>query len=236
MKENLGSNNLHEREIAFATKLHVSASPAESVRKILGIPERVSGLTIVDLAAGACPLTGQLLTEGANAFAIDRIYDDREELLNAVYKKWLPMSLYFVRKINPTQVQMVDKFSRRIVREFLRSFEKYPDKHIVGWLTDLPLESGFSDLTVSYSGVSELFEDQEVLEKATQEAVRITKAGGRVVIAPFLTNGGSSGIGGRITTSHNQLVEFLRKENVGQVEVQKDDFSSPDSRLQIIKF
>lgn len=221
------------RERELALKLLVSATQAEAIRPKLGLPDNMAGLTIVDLAAGASTLTANLLTQRANAYALDYVYDDREQLIEAVYNKWLPKVLSL--SSDRAERQFVEDVTKRSIRRFLRSFEAQRQRYKAGWLTDLPFESDFSDWTVSYSGVSELFEEPDLLKQATMEAVRITKPGGIISIAPFITNSGSSGIGGRITRTHNELVIFLSEQNVGQVTVDRNASTTPDSRLRIVK-
>ncbi len=218
MGETIGQSTVHEREMNMAQQSLVSSFLPAEIRKETGLPETVDGLTIVDLAAGACSLTAELLEQGANAYALDCLYDDRQRLLDNVYQKWLKSVLNGIPA--PDRKEAEDMIKRE-VRKFMRSFNRQPDRYLTGWLTELPFADNFADWTISNGGISMFWQDREVQRKAMMEAIRITKPGGVVAVMPFITNLAANRANQEALESHLDLHDFLEQQGVGQVIIER---------------
>src|SRR4051812_22414312 len=78
MIEDQRYRSIHDRERIMAEFAPTSATPGRVARAYLGLPDDVTGLTIIDLASGASSLTEELRRNGARPHAVDRIYSRGE--------------------------------------------------------------------------------------------------------------------------------------------------------------
>lgn len=220
--------NLRQQERFIAATSETSAMPGEAARIILDLPEDVTELTIVDLASGGSSLTALLLGEGADAYAVDQLYRDRKKIRTA-----LDQSLKKVLKQVPREdKQHMERVTRQSQETFLRSLAANPDRYRAGWLSHLPFHDDFSDWTVSINGISGLGKSYPLLRKATMEALRITKPGGTVVVAPFHT---THGFHQTYSLQFEHLVEELSEQIDGEIEIRGPFAGYADSQLRIMK-
>ncbi|MBI4058119.1 class I SAM-dependent methyltransferase [Candidatus Microgenomates bacterium] len=228
MKEAVRLAELHLKEVQVASELETSATTTRAARHILEIPEIVKDVTIVDLAAGACPLTADLLDRGANAYAVDHLYGEQGKLAAAAARS-LELVIQNARRVQPEYATRMYELTEAAILDFWKSFNTHPDRYKEGWLTQLPFEDNISDMTLSLNGISELWGDQEVMQRALDEALRITKPGGKITIAPFLTAKGIT------VPMHRTLFKSLLLSHIGRVTIIRNIPGYNDSRLEIIK-
>lgn len=219
---------LHVREAEQADKLVVTGDNANAALRIFGLTSTVSGLTIVDLAAGASLVTSKLLERGANAFALDRMYADRSGLMDALNNRYISELRKSAQMMRPWEVNTIIKEAHQEIGQFFKSFDRHRERYIYGWLTQLPFENDFADWVVSSNGISALFGDFEVMSKSVNEAIRVAKPGGTVVMYPFLEEPESEKV-------HEALVQQLIASNVGKVLVERGVLYPSDNRLTIVK-
>lgn len=168
-----------ERRIAAVSS--VTATPASYARRILGIKEDVAGLTIVDLASGASSLVAGLRNHGAKAIGIDALYEDTATLKRSakseVNKKLMNLAVLGL------EIQYAE--IKKSWEMFLDSYRDHLEFYKPGWLTNTGLPENFSDMTLSLDGLSNLGGNLRLMYLAVNEAIRITKPGKEVIIAPF---------------------------------------------------
>ena len=187
---------LRALEITLAEEVDISIGPTQETREILGLPENVVGMTIVDLAAGVSPLTHDLLQAGANAYALDCIYQKSDSELHCLIEEYHQEILKLVtRKEEVNQQISTDK------QAFWRSFRTERDRYKNGWLTQLPFPNNFSDITISIEGITHVgAENINLLWLMTQEALRITKHSSKVIMSPIYSE------------THSQLIQMLNRQ------------------------
>lgn len=205
---------LHVAEQKITERSYVSATTFKAAsRDILSLPQDVSGLTILDLAAGASDITAELLARGVNAHALDCSYYDFQELL-ASFEVAVPMIL---RQTPPVHRRHMKKVTVRAFLRFRDSFFTHNSHYHPGWLTNLPFPDNFADRTFSINGISHLAERRELFRKALEEAVRVTRPGGLTIIAPFHTRDSLHKQYARI---HNKVARELKRSNgVERIEI-----------------
>lgn len=182
-------SGLRQKELAvarslekrLADRLDTASSSAESVCNVLGLPKEVKGLVIVDIGSGASSLIANLLQREADAYGVDRLYEDENQLRESAKKGVKSVS---ARYESMGHSELAEK-THESLRLFYESWNKNRDRYKTGWMTDLPFEDNFSDLTLSFQGITQ-FEDYHLLLACIHEAIRITKLGGKIIIAPLL--------------------------------------------------
>lgn len=226
--EGASFGGIQTRERKIAIGFDTGTTSARDAMEALGIPKEVSGLVIVDLAAGASSLTAHLLEKGADAYAVDRLYLDDEELKRSMDEGIARVTSRYL------DLGMLDfiETTKRSREEFEGSFEKRRERYRGAWLTRLPFEDNFSDITCSLHGISNLGENFDVMWQAILEAIRITKQNGLVIIAPFSRRGSRWG---EFADAHARVTERVKSEGLGLVNVTNDGAVSFGYRLQIRK-
>lgn len=204
------------REQAMAYSPPVSGSPIHQALAILNLRDVKPTERVVDLASGASGLTAHLLNEGVDAYGVDKLYSEDNQVLTEEvnrYRCWVETTygLYY-----PHHVPLIT----RSLDEFHISFQTKPKRYMGGWLTHLPLPSNFGNRIVSYCGLLELAEDEEVLEAAWNEAIRITEPEGSIVAAPLYSAWGDPNY---YRSQHDRLIEELCRQNRGMVQIEEYD-------------
>lgn len=168
-----------EEEVVAKTA-EPSCTPAQIAREVLGI-QGVRGLMVVDLAAGASPLTAKLIAEGADAHAVDAIYNMSAARLSHLAADYLDRQVedapFDYREIMRSEGELA-------IQEFLDSLQSNGENYHQSYLTRLPFRDNFSDLTVSLNGILSVSEEPELTVEMVKEALRITKPGGKLVMTP----------------------------------------------------
>lgn len=219
-------SRLRPREEALHSRQDTSASSARIAMLALGIPDQVEGQFIADLAAGACSLTAFLLDEKkANAHAVDILYRDDTQLETAISQ-----SLVKVLAMAGAHRDHMFNVTTTTAEQFRQSRQMYPDHYHAAWLTELPFADNTADLTVSFNGITLLHSEPDLMLKATLEALRITKPGQSVVMAPYLTIHGRAG---PHTQAHKTLHNILQGRGY-RCQVHQPTTPYLDSRLRII--
>jgi hypothetical protein len=172
----------HLEEEMASESAEPSCTPSYMARDILGLKENVSSLTIVDLAAGTSSLVPDLLEEGANAHAVDAIYHLTPEALlqeaTAVCAKQTEIVSYYDRR-------KMWEHGKNAMQKFIDSYRSSRQNYYQAFLTRLPFQDGFADVAVSLNGITAFAEDVDLTLEMINEALRITKPGGKVILSPL---------------------------------------------------
>lgn len=158
---------LDAKERQIADQSFSSAAPYEQVAAIIGLPDDVRGLTIVDIGAGASSSVAELNRRGAVATAIDPAYARVNRLVRSVQKY-----------LKPDQVGNPSKFRRQTasLQEFEKDFQRNRDRYLAGFAGELPFNDNSIDIVYSQLAVSFfLGGDRDVLTRAVNEALRVLK-------------------------------------------------------------
>lgn len=196
---------LEEKE---ALNYHVGCTPGEVIRQVLEIKE-VKGLTVVDLASGASSLTSQLLKEGANAHGVDVIYDEDPSIIEF---KTENIFYELAQRSHPSFRRNMVHQGISAIREFVGSMKTNPENYHRAFITDLPFADNYSDLTISYNGISELTDSTDLMLKMFQEALRITRRGGKIKIAPIHTLGDETY--DMLAAQHAEVIHTLKDQGL----------------------
>lgn len=213
------------REKQIAQDRTTSVGLVCTIRSNLSLPHdlKLKGLTVVDLGAGASPLTAELLQAGVNAHAVDWLYFDNHALANKLEEY---TTGYFKRLANNPAGQ---RLLRNALEVFIHSYHRDQDHYHPAYLTSLPFPDNFSDLTISHNSLTYLAEDHKILEQATREAIRITKPGKRVTLYPlYAFRQGER----QFFEEHERLLRQIQQEGLGLV--QRVEVAPLDYRVDII--
>lgn len=193
------------REEGYLTQ--VSCTPDSIARQSLGLASMKPKEVLIDLASGASSMVARYLHEGVDAYAVDLIYDNDASEIERVAKAGLlysvSMSTWFL------QADMA-KMGEQAISEFIASFKEEGNKRYrKGDLKRLPFWRNSAHVTTSLNGLTKVAEGGKQIIQMTKEAMRVTKPGGRIILAPFLD----------VETeeywpdeSHAELREWLEKE------------------------
>lgn len=175
-------SRIRAAETRVTSRLGPSSIRAELVREVFKIPEDIKGLNVVDLAAGTSSFVPWLIDNGANAFAVDCIYNEpiekilertrsyTKDALDNMHEKWRELLL---------------QESEKAMAYFVQSFQTQRERYITAWLSDLPISDDFADITTSVAGLSTIVSGEYLLENPLiEEALRITKPGGKLLLSP----------------------------------------------------
>lgn len=160
--------------------LEIAVPSGASFREItecILLPERVEGLRILDVGAGASDATAELLRFGADAYAIDPLFRSKSELRGKV------------KKHNRLVVDKTDlKIERaNAIERFAQSIKKNPERYVQASATSIPFEENFFDIVYSRIAILPYLDfDIEILTQAIQECLRVTKPGGSIRLFPYM--------------------------------------------------
>lgn len=168
-----------ERKIAQFSP--VSATPAEEVIAYTRLPARVRSLRILDIGAGGSNAVAFLLAQGADAYAVDPRYDRVQEI-----KDLTEVNAKVLREGGHSRQAAEEK---QALSEFLRSYQKTRGRYRARLASNLPFEDNFFDIVYSVRAVTGYLDfDPATFTKITDECLRVTKPGGKIVFFPWETN------------------------------------------------
>jgi SAM-dependent methyltransferase len=165
-----------------------TARPWSVVAALIPFDVEVAGTTIVDVGAGGSNAVAALLDAGANAFAID-----------PRYRSWPALerecSAYFERHEALGRLPQAREASakpiaqqRAAFRAFAASFHdpRHAGRYRAAVATNLPFPAESVDLVYSLDCITQYLDRRfELLTAAVEEALRVLRSGGRLVLAPF---------------------------------------------------
>ena len=215
-----------EKEIA--PDIITGSSSYDSAVEALGIYEDLTGLTVVDLASGASSFVAGLLAEGIDAYGIDRVYEDPNQL-RADSTEGVKMVIERLEALGRTDFA---RSAQRSLERFNGSFAINPTRYQPGWLTDIPLPDEFADRTYSLHGITHMGVDFDLMLQSMHEALRITKPGGIITIAAF--NESDSLHHYTYARVHRSVFQRLRNEG-NRAEIEHDPKTPGLARMKIFK-
>ncbi len=123
-----------------------------------------TGKSILDVCSGGSDLTAALLSLGADAYAVDLGYIDKEGHSKRLTER-----------------------GRSVNLNYLSSIEENPERYIGASATDLPFpDESFDEVLSNYGIFGVLDEEYDLLGRALDEAIRVLKKGGRLQIGPVI--------------------------------------------------
>jgi SAM-dependent methyltransferase len=165
-----------------------TARPWSVVAALIPFGENVTDTTIVDVGAGGSNAVASLLTLGADAFAIDPRYRSWPSLERAC-------TSYFERhealgRLPEAREASADPIAlqRAAFRDFALSFHdpRNVDRYRSAVATNLPFADHSVDLVYSLDCITQYLDRRfDLLAAAVEEALRIVRPGGRLVLVPF---------------------------------------------------
>lgn len=235
--ESQGQEVVYRAEEALVDEMLVSSTPGELVRQYLGLPENVSGLTIVDVAAGFSSLTANLIAEGAVVHAVDPRFEGGEvdigQLIQNVFFNTMRHLQYY-----PNRAYFETSLSKSLLA-FKDSFLKDRQRYHAEYATRLPFPDNFSDYTVSSNGLSLLLKEPDVMLGAIKKALQVTKPGGKTILFPWFPEGQhyieeNVDIHERVATKI-QMAGLGIPTLEGPITIQSPIYHNPEFRLSILK-
>lgn len=169
-----GTTNLSEKDVANISP--TSALSWDRAKSILRLPEEVSKLRVLDVGAGASDITAALLSQGADAYAVDPKYNSKSNIRGQIQAQ-LKTPYYVDRK---REVQ-------ETLERFMESIKTNPDHYKTAMGTNMPFSDDFFDVVFSLGAISGYLDvDRNLFLAAIQECLRVLKPGGTLQLMPFL--------------------------------------------------
>jgi len=203
-----------EEELAIRAE-GPSCTPSQMARDILGIKD-VKSLVVVDLASGTSPMVAELLDEGVNAHGVDIVYGKSIEDITRSARILLFDQVYNAPYDYREKMQ---EFGNAAIERFLASMQTHSAHYHEGYLTRLPFPDNFADITTSLNGITALSENVDLTMVRIKEALRITKPGGKLIMAPLHTPYDENF--DYFADQHAEVIERLKSEGY-QVEIESD--------------
>lgn len=179
------TQELRRREKALAEHLFTGANSADSLIPALGLPSELKGVKIADLGAGCSDLTPELLSQGADAYAVDRIYTSPKDIEEHMRRALGIMMRSYQGADRNTANRIANKSYDRFKNSYNRDRKSPNRRYIQASLSNLPFHEGSMDFSVSSFGIGDLAEDLPIFLRSVSEALRILKPGGEFVMFPF---------------------------------------------------
>ncbi|MCL5114076.1 MAG: hypothetical protein M1372_02825 [Patescibacteria group bacterium] len=204
--------NIRAAEMQIAERLGPTPMRASAVCEIFDIPQDVHDLTIVDLAAGTSSFVPYLLEQGANAYAVDRIYDKPESEIQSMTDSYTAITL---DKMEPEWRKYLGDETRKAVTEFWKAFHLRRDHFVTAWLSEVPLPDDFADITTSLSGITAItLCDFLTWESLISEALRITRPQGRLLLSPLFMVGNDKRVFDKLSERKDLKLKYRIPKNV----------------------
>ncbi len=165
-----------------------TARPWSVVAALIPFGDNVAGSAILDVGAGGSNAVANLLTLGADAFAVDpryRSWPTLERDCAAYFERHEALGrLPAAREgsANPIAEQ------RAAFRDFAASFHdpRQADHYRAAVATSLPFADASVDLAYSLDCITQYLDRRfDLLATAVEEALRVLRPGGRLVVVPF---------------------------------------------------
>lgn len=155
----------------------------EVIEKLVEIPKDVKGKKILIIGAEASDFTAVLLERGADAYAIDPRYRDINSLTNHVDKHIAKMNKIFS---NINRALEYERKQKQTLSRFLESVHLNPEHYIAAKASQLPFEDNTFDMVFSINCVLGTLDiEKNLLFKAKDEAIRVTKSDGMIQFFPI---------------------------------------------------
>jgi hypothetical protein len=220
-----------DKAAKLAEECPVTGNRWDVLRKFYKLPEDVQGLRILDVCAGESDLTASLSLLGADAIALDALYDNLPSLHS---RRKITFARHFGIDLNDTVNPDLHTFDQKpSIITFRSSIERDPKRYIKGLANKLPFEDSSFDFVLSFYGIiGVLDQDMPLLRRSVDEAIRVVKSGGQIQLGP--ANPGSQTYMARINTSR-LITELMTRDDVSVLHEFIDFQDSSAQRLTISK-
>jgi len=160
-----------------------SARSWRYINMIVGFPEDVRGLKVLDVGGGGSDATAVLLEKGADAWAIDPRYKSRSDVKGKVRQYLLELTQRWGKK--PPWDEFI-RSQEKALERFIRSARERPERYIVAYASSIPFPDNYFDFVFSTNCITEYLDVRpETFLAAISECVRVTKPCGQIHVFPF---------------------------------------------------
>ena len=197
----------YNRELKAAP---ISANRADELSNLYILPENLAGLKILDLGGSQSNFCAYLVENGADAYSIDPLYSDLENLEKRRREHFLTEVEAILPdlkgKLDPNDPRFVSGLEKdESTQVFKRSIFYNPGRYISASFHALPFKDELFDIiTSSYSIFGVATRDEVLLEAAFSEALRALKPGGTLQLIPVTFTPGLS------EAENQNLINILR--------------------------
>jgi hypothetical protein len=218
------------KERKIATTSFGSATPYEVLAPVIGFPQDVRRLTIIDVGSGASSAVVELRRRGARGFGVDPGYRDVRRLIKSTEE--------YIRtnaRVNPFAANL----RRAALQAFKGDHQRNRERYKPAFAGNMPFEDSSADIVYSLLCLTYfLSEDRDVFFGAVDEGLRVLKPIGdepkerrSMVLHPWL--GGRSAIWNDTKIQNAlSLVESLRERGIPYF---VESVSGGSPRLRIVK-
>lgn len=160
-----------------------TSRPWQKVVELFTFTQKEKGSRFLDVGGGGSDITAHLIELGYDAYAIDPRYKSKPDLKGHVKKHLANMSSR--HKGDPTWTTYIRE-QEVALEGFLQSAKENPEHYKAATATNIPFPGEYFDMVFSLNAVTEYLDlNPDVLAKAVQECLRVTKKGGTVQLHPF---------------------------------------------------
>jgi len=231
-----------DRERHIAQESFSAGLSFERASILINFPKDVSGLTIVDIGAGASPAVLGLQEHGAKAIAVDYRYEDLKDLKTSIDRdlsgnrmnQVLSIARGMGESIKDTRGDM-KQYARSMRKDmglFFHAHENRKIQLVAASAGSLPFRDESVDFIFSIQCISRfLIKDRDVFINVVSEATRVLRPGGELQLHPWI----STVYDWNKEDKYNawELKAYLKEQNMPYFVEQIGSMISP--RLRIVK-
>lgn len=196
----------------IAQECPVTGNSWDVLKDFYVLPSNFNGLRVLDICAGESDLTASLIAKGADAIAVDYSYKNPDFLHRRRIQTYIK-NLEREGITDDVLLRVAQLDAKVSTQRFKQSLAENSERYIQGSALDLPFADNSFDEVFSFWGIVGVFEDHMFsFRRAVNEAIRVTKPGGRIQIGPAAEK--SQTYQGRINTSRVTTELMTRTDEV----------------------
>lgn len=178
----------------IAAEAPVGGNKWTDLVKFYELPENLKGKVMLDICSGESDFTVWLRQQGAEAYALDYLYDDPTVLKQRRIKNLLshlPPEVRLRAASLPKDDPRWNLLTDENTEAFRKSFQEHPEWYIAGSAHKLPFPNDHFDIITSSYGIFGVMDmDRELLRTSLTEALRVLKPGGTLQLGPWSEGAG----------------------------------------------